>query len=418
MWVDFRFEMDISEARLDRIEVQSSVDASHDQLRKIYVLMNKIYNCFRSLSSRGFFRAGVEATPQPMEDTEPVPEFFISLRLSDLCDLPGEYVLMKTEMLSTLSDGNEEWLETLRSHGTPLACLKNDQGDSILHLAATWGNLELVKSIVSECPCLLLELNSKDQLPLHVAALTGHPAVVEDLVASVTFSSARLAEEDREILNPYILKDINGDTALNLALKGHYTEVALCLVNANQQASFLACKDRISPLYLAVEAGNVLLVKAMLGNDGPEGRNSNVESLFVDERDEEGRTCLSFGASIGYHKGVRNLLDRSRKGVYVCDDDGSYPIHVAAEKGHIEVVKEICKRCPVSTHLRNRKDQNILHIAADRGRFRLLRQWRNHEHLANEKDVGGNTPLHLATIKWRPRAVQFLAVRKNLLIQN
>jgi len=138
----------------------------------------------------------------------------------------------------------------------------------------------------------------------------------------------------------------------------------------------------------------------------------------VDERDEEGRTCLSFGASIGYHKGVRNLLDRSRKGVFVCDDDGSYPIHVAAEKGHIEVVKEICKRCPVSTHLRNRKDQNILHIAADRGRFRLLRQWRNHEHLANEKDVDGNTPLHLATIKWRPRAVQFLAVRKNLLIQN
>ena len=137
MWVDFRFEMDISEARLDRIEVQSSVDASHDRLRKIYVLMNKIYSCFRSLSSRGFFRAGVEATPQPMEDTEPVPEFFISLRLSDLCDLPGEYVLMKTEMLSTLSDGNEEWLETLRSHGTPLACLKNDQGDSILHLAAT-----------------------------------------------------------------------------------------------------------------------------------------------------------------------------------------------------------------------------------------------------------------------------------------
>ncbi|CAA0393495.1 unnamed protein product [Arabidopsis thaliana] len=126
---------------------------------------------------------------------------FETRRLSDLFNPPDEYVLMKAEMLSTLSDGNEEWLENLRSHGTPLACLKNDQGDSILHLAATWGNLELVKSIVSECPCLLLELNSKDQLPLHVAALAGHPAVVEDLVASVTFFSARLAEEDREILN-------------------------------------------------------------------------------------------------------------------------------------------------------------------------------------------------------------------------
>lgn len=31
---------------------------------------------------------------------------------------------------------------------------------------------------------------------------------------------------------------------------------------------------------------------------------------LVDERDEEGRTCLSFGASIGNYGGVGNMLDR------------------------------------------------------------------------------------------------------------
>ncbi|CAL9233135.1 unnamed protein product, partial [Arabidopsis halleri] len=38
--------------------------------------------------------------------------------------------------------------------------------------------------------------------------------------------------------------------------------------------------------------------------------------------------------------------------------------------------------------------------------------------LASEQDVDGNTPLHLATIKWRPRAVCELGGQKNLLIQN
>lgn len=141
----------------------------------------------------------------------------------------------------------------------------------------------------------------------------------------------------------------------------------------------------------------------------------------MDERDEEGRTCLSFGASIGYHKGVCNLLNRSRKGVFVCDDDGSYPIHLAVEKGRIKVVKEICKRCPYSKLLLNKKGQNLLHIAAESGKFRILRHLTAHEqinHLANEKDVDGNTPLHLATIYWRPRAVRELGGKKNLLIQN
>ncbi|CAA7047018.1 unnamed protein product [Microthlaspi erraticum] len=140
-----------------------------------------------------------------------------------------------------------------------------------------------------------------------------------------------------------------------------------------------------------------------------------------DERDKEGRTCLSFGASMGYYEGVRKLLDRSTKSVYVSDDDGSYPIHMAVEKGHKKIVLEILKRCPYSKHLLNKRGQNILHIAANSGRFQILNHLTTHEqtkHLANEQDVDGNTPLHLAIIKWRPRAARCLVGQENLFIQN
>ena len=173
--------MDCSEARTDKIEAQRLTGVSHD--------------------------------------IESVPDFLTNLRLSDLYNLPGEYVEMHPEIFSAMRAGNIEYLERMKSYGTPMACLKSDLGDSVLHLAAAWGHLELVKSLVSECPSLLLESNGKGQLPLHVAARAGHSAVVEALILSITFFAERFSEEGREKLNLFVLKDEYGDTPLHLALK-------------------------------------------------------------------------------------------------------------------------------------------------------------------------------------------------------
>ena len=128
-----------------------------------------------------------------------------------------------------------------------------------------------------------------------------------------------------------------------------------------------------------------------------------------DELDEEGRTSLSFVASIGFLNGVRYLLHRSTKNVYVCNIDGSFPIHIAAEKRHIEVVNEIHRRCPNSIYLLNKQGQNILHIASKRGKVEY--SFFNHfakTELMEKQDMDGNTPLHLAAINWRPRTIIFL----------
>ena len=176
-----KFEMDYCEARLDTIQVHRSTVV-----------------CL---------------------DTESVPEFLTSLRFSDLFNLPGEYAPMNPEIFSAMRAGKIELLEKLKSYETPMACLKSDGGDSVLHLAAASGHLELVKNIITECPCLLLEPNSKYQIPLHVAARAGRSAVVKALVASVLYFSPRVPEEDRDRLNIYVLKDIDGDTPLHAALK-------------------------------------------------------------------------------------------------------------------------------------------------------------------------------------------------------
>ena len=120
-------------------------------------------------------------------------------------------------------------------------------------------------------------------------------------------------------------------------------------------------------------------------------------------------TCLSFGASIGFLDGVRYLIRRSTKGVYVCNDDGSFPIHIAVEKRHSGVFYEIYRRCPNSIYLLNKQGENILHIASKIGNvsYYFLRQFARTQ-LVKMQDVDGNTPLHLAAINWRPRTIYYI----------
>ncbi|CAA7047019.1 unnamed protein product [Microthlaspi erraticum] len=379
--------------------------------------------------------------------TESVPDFLTNLRLSDLYNLPGVSVPMNPKIFSAMRAGNIYLLENMKTSVTPMTCLKNDKGDSVLHLAAALGHDELVERIISECPSLLLEQNWKDQIPIHAAAYAGHLDVVKTLVASIAYFSGKiLSEEERERFNVYVLKDIDGDTPLHAALKGGHLETALCLVKANHLASFLQNNAGISPLYMAVEAGGLALVKEMLNSlsRNVQGQESNLASRFEgrkslvhaalkakntdilnvilhedpslgDEKDEEGRTCLSVGAFVGFREGVCNLLDRSTSSVFECNGDGSFPIHMAVEKGHMDVLVEMIIRCPDLIELLNKQGQNILHIAAKSGGYGHLtiielmkRLYRENNHLIEEQDEDGNTPLHLATINWRPRMVRDL----------
>ncbi|CAN7031377.1 hypothetical protein IGI04_030914 [Brassica rapa subsp. trilocularis] len=139
---------------------------------------------------------------------------------------------------------------------------------------------------------------------------------------------------------------------------------------------------------------------------------------MAEERDEEGNTCLSFGAYIGFSAGVLKLLNRSIQSVYVCNDDGSFPIHCAVEKRHFDVFYILVRHCPNSIYLLNKQGQNIFHLVPKSGKSSLWFLLRLHllisikkKQLMGKQDVDGNTPLHLAAINWRPRTLYFFLSR-------
>ncbi|KAJ6761969.1 ANKYRIN REPEAT-CONTAINING PROTEIN ITN1-LIKE [Salix koriyanagi] len=96
------------------------------------------------------------------------------------------------------------------------------------------------------------------------------------------------------------------------------------------------------------------------------------------------------------------------------------PIHVASKKGHVGVVDAYISEWTDPTEFLNTKRQNILHVAAEKGRHQVVRHIllnQNLEPLINMQDLDGNTPLHLASMHGRSIAafnlVRNLKVEKN-----
>jgi ankyrin repeat protein len=352
-----------------------------------------------------------------------------SLDLSTLFDETSETKPMDPKTMAAVRAGKENYLRSNNSYISVAPTLVNDRGNTILHLAASSGHVSLVRYIIQKCPGLLLKSNMMGEVALHLAAEAGHLDVVWNLIDFINDISCTNLPVAKRI---YFAKNKNQDTALHVALKGKHEVVASYLVSAAKSLSFVANRDGFSPLYLAIEAGHTSLVTTMCHGTNElsskvGGRSIVHAALKANRKDildallskdaslinlrDEGRTSLSFGASIGYYQGFSYLFDKNRDKVYVSDDDGLFPTHMAAKYGHVQILEEILKHCPEAIELLDRDGQNILHLAAKYGKLKVIKfilsccKDKNKKKLINEQDVNGNTPLHLATINWHPKVV-------------
>ncbi|KAA8524426.1 hypothetical protein F0562_010850 [Nyssa sinensis] len=334
---------------------------------------------------------------------------------------------------------------------------KNGGGDLAIHLAASLGHKFMVECMVR-------------QAKQHVGQASGSGQI--DRVIEENEEIKKTASQNAEV-DILMERDSSENTALHLAMKNQHYELAWFLVEEKPQVSINLNKERKSPLYLAAKAGHLRLVKLMTENrraemtelmpgkslvhaaikgmnigktictftrvlevldavmsyqstyfttlgegcsssfrlSNDEGSSSSCPNLF----DQKGRTPLSLAASIGYLDGVRYFLSKNLDMTFFSDSgrNGFFPIHWASIRGRVKIIDEFFKGCPSSWKLLNEAGQNILHVAAERGKANVVRyilQMPECRSLINERDTHGNTPLHLAA-SWeaQPRVVSILA---------
>lgn len=177
------------------------------------------------------------------------------------------------------------------------------QGNTILHLAAVYGHSQLLDRIINHeervlgiprlvpnnYQRLLLRPNSKGDLPLHVAAAAGHaPAVVVLInhINQLPLGMQIFLGEGRQVDvgDVWVVQNNEGNTALHLALKANHQQVALLLVGLDQRVSFVPNEERASPLYMAAEAGDALLVGQMLNQPATRFEGKSVVHAAIKSR--------------------------------------------------------------------------------------------------------------------------------------
>jgi ankyrin repeat protein len=89
----------------------------------------------------------------------------------------------------------------------------------------------------------------------------------------------------------------------------------------------------------------------------------------------------------------------NRVAPYQADKNGSFPIHVAASVGYRGAIEFFQRECPDSVALRDARGRTFLHVAVEKGRVDIVSYVCLDPSLAwilNMQDNDGNTALHLA----------------------
>ncbi|KAI7981774.1 Protein ACCELERATED CELL DEATH 6 [Camellia lanceoleosa] len=320
-------------------------------------------------------------------------------------------------------------VDVLRQHIDQIDNQVTPNNNTVLHVAAQFGRLQCVKEILEECPVLLRRVNNKCETPLHFAVREERLDVAKALIDCAK-------ELDRELESgggaaKEILRATNEDkdTALHMAVRNEHLDLVKLLTEEDPEFQHPANKAHETPLYLAAEIGCDDVVSAILGTctspayGGPGGRTAlhaaainkyllseNNQSMsrllewkqdLIKEADEYGWTPLHYAARCRNVEGVRQLLKKDKSAAYITTadkDDKKTALHIAVVEGFKSVMKEILLQCPDCWEMVNGKGQNVLHVAMDmgeKGAIEFIKDNPWSSHLKKQKDIEGNTPLHL-----------------------
>lgn len=295
--------------------------------------------------------------------------------------------------------------------------VKDANGQSPLHIAASHGNTKTVEFFIKEGNPHINVEDIARKTPLHLASTNGHDKVVELLVKNHANISA---------------KDHLGLSPLHCAIRNNHVAIAKFLLEKDATVDTNETMSGLTPLYIAAESGSLELVNFFLAK----GANVNA-------RNHQGATPLTGAVGNGYLE-VVNLLILKGANLNSTFIDGRTPLHIAIENGvenianvllkagaNANLSDGICNEAPLhyaarlgyenivesllmnqaSTRLVTIEGLTALHLAAQHGHSKVIASLLKNGVKIFAKDNRKWTPLHYAAVNGNTSVAQ-------LLIQN
>jgi ankyrin repeat protein len=292
-----------------------------------------------------------------------------------------------------------------------------------LNEAIQKGDLDDIKSIVSEDRAKINERDDSGNTILHNAVREGNIEIVKYLLS-----------QDADVN----IKNSGGETALQIAIYSNNEELIKYLVSNGADVNFKGVYDE-SPLHDAIMKGNIEIVKYLVSRGANFNTKNNVQEspLYaavknnrldivkylisqgaeVNTKDYVGGTLLHEAASQGNLELSRYLISQGANTNARNKYDIS-PLHDAADEGHPEIVKllisqgtDVDARGAFNLHynpLQLTLGCTPLHLAANKGHLEIVKYLISHGAEFNAKNNEGDTPLIIARAEEHNEVVTFL----------
>ncbi|KAJ9701422.1 hypothetical protein PVL29_006673 [Vitis rotundifolia] len=327
--------------------------------------------------------------------------------------------------------------------------------NTVLHVAAQFGQADFVEKSLGlhslssllqqphspssllqqdhSLSSLLQQPNEKGDTPLHLAAREGHLIVVKNLIDAAKQLQGRDAEGGAAANWKEMLRTTNNeqDTALHEAVRNHHPKVVKLLIQEDPEHTYEGNAEGNTPLYIAAEWGFGDLVQMILdkcsspAHSGIKGRTALHAAVILKDQamtmeilrkkpdltealDQNGWSPLHFAAYVGCDPTIVTQLpgesDEHQSvaylGVKYNEIGNRTALHIAASRGHVEIVKLLVSRFPDCCEKVDDEGNNVLHLIMPEEKIFVtsglskIPQLRVRE-LMIQKNAEGKTPLEL-----------------------
>ena len=314
----------------------------------------------------------------------------------------------------------------------------NEDGDCLLHIACQWGDVDVVRYLITDEKCNpIVQSSTYENTPLHIAAKYGQDDTIAQLLSC-------------KECNPNA-QNKEGDTPLHLAATWNKTAAVPKLL-AHQQIDVNAQnKEGNTPLHLACYKRSLDVVKLLLkmrystsipnkkgetvqniplNEDGDRllhiacqwGDVDIVRYLITDEKcnpivqsSTSKNTPLHIAAKYGQDDTIAQLLSYKECNPYAQNKDGNTPLHLAATYGHDDTIAQLLSYKQCNPNAQNKDGDTPLHLAVSLNKTAVVPKLLAHQQVdVNAQNKDGDTPLHLAATWNKTAAVPKLLAHQQI----
>ena len=262
----------------------------------------------------------------------------------------------------------------------------NKDGDSLLHIACQWGEVYIVKYLITNERCNPNVQNSTSlNTPLHIAAKYGRD---DTIIQLLLYKECNPNAQNKE-----------GDTPLHTAAKygqDHTIAQLLFYKECNPNVQNI---EGDAPLHIACYRKSLDFIKLLLERkcsvNIPNKKGETAQDIPLNE---DGDTLLHIACQWGDVDIVRYLItDEKCNPVVQSSTSENTPLHIAAKYGQDDVIVQLlsCKQC--NPNAQNKEGDTPLHFGVRQSKSAAISQLLSHQQCnPNAQNKEGDTPLHFA----------------------